>query len=117
MEWKDLTSEEQLKKIVKDSEEKKILIFKYSTRCSISARIYDRLNNEWNEEELENKEKFERYYLDLIKFRKVSNQIAKDFDVYHESPQVLIIHKGKSIYDDSHSYITFEEIKNIVNEN
>ncbi len=114
MVWNDLTSEEQLEQLKKDSEEKKILIFKFSTNCNISARIFDRLNSEWVNEQVS--KELECYFLDLIKFRKLSNKIAQDFDVSHESPQVLILSKGSSIYDDSHSYITFQGIKKIVNE-
>jgi len=51
------------------------------------------------------------YYLDLIKFRKLSNKIAEDFKVSHQSPQVLIIDHGKCIYDESHSGITMDDIE------
>ncbi|CAN5417128.1 bacillithiol system redox-active protein YtxJ [soil metagenome] len=114
--WLDLESDEQLDQIKRDSEEKYILIFKYSTNCGISTRIFDRLKTEWKKEEIP-EEILDCYFLDLIKYRNLSNRIAKDFEVYHESPQVLIIHKGHSIYDDSHSYITFQEIKKIVSIN
>lgn len=114
--WIDLTTDAQLEQIKKDSDVKYTLIFKYSTNCGISARIFDRLQGEWNKDEL-SEEILDCYFLDLIKYRKLSNQIAKEFEVYHESPQILIIHKGKCIYDDSHSYITFNEIKKIVNGN
>lgn len=50
------------------------------------------------------------YFLDLIKYRSLSNQIAEDFAVYHESPQVLIIKNEECIYDESHSGIQVDEI-------
>ena len=51
------------------------------------------------------------YYLDLIVHRDVSNKIAEEFKVYHESPQVLLIVKGGCIYDESHMGISMDELK------
>ena len=50
------------------------------------------------------------HFLDLIKFLSISNQIAQDFMVYHESPQILVIKNGECIYDESHSGIDMEAI-------
>lgn len=50
------------------------------------------------------------YYLDLRAYRELSNLIATTFDVEHESPQILIIDKGKSVYDRSHGEINPPEI-------
>jgi len=51
------------------------------------------------------------YYLDLIAHRDVSNKIAEEFKVYHESPQVLLIVKGECVYDESHMGISMDELK------
>ena len=51
------------------------------------------------------------YLLDLIKYRSLSNKIASDFGIEHQSPQVLVIDKGKCIYNESHSGIVFDEIE------
>ncbi len=50
------------------------------------------------------------YYLDLVRYRSLSNKIATDFQVHHESPQVLIIKNGECIYDDSHNGINMQDI-------
>lgn len=50
------------------------------------------------------------YFLDLLKFRSLSNRIAEDFDVPHESPQVLLIKNTVCVYDESHSGIQMDEI-------
>ena len=50
------------------------------------------------------------YYLDLIAYRPVSNRIAEEFKVYHESPQVLLIKKGECSYDESHNGIDMNDI-------
>jgi len=49
------------------------------------------------------------YFLDLIKYRDLSNQVAQDFQVHHQSPQLLLIKGGECILDQSHSGISLEE--------
>jgi len=49
------------------------------------------------------------YFLDLIKYRDISSQVAHDFQVHHESPQVLLIKDGECILDQSHGGISVEE--------
>ena len=65
----------------------------------------------------EGSEGMDFYYLDLIKHRNISNRIATDFHVPHQSPQVLIINQGKCIYDESHSGITMDEIESFAMQN
>jgi hypothetical protein len=50
------------------------------------------------------------HYLDLIKNRSLSNLIAEKFNVFHESPQILIIKNRECILDESHLSITIEVI-------
>lgn len=104
MNWIPLTTEKQLTEIREASTEKPVVIFKHSTRCSISAVAKSRLERAAAPEEIS------FYYLDLIKFRDISNRIAADFEVPHESPQVLLIRNGECIYDESHSGITMDDL-------
>lgn len=108
MNWLTIESLADLNKAVEDSnmeEVKAVLIFKHSTRCSISSTAKFRLESKW-----ENNEQIPTYYLDLIKYRELSNQIALDFDVYHESPQVIVLQHGKCIYHKSHLSISVNDI-------
>jgi len=50
------------------------------------------------------------YFLDLVKYRSLSDQIAEDFSVSHESPQVLLIRNTECVYEESHSGIQMDEI-------
>jgi bacillithiol system protein YtxJ len=104
MNWIPLTTEHQLTEIREASATKPVVIFKHSTRCSISAVAKSRLERAAAPEEIS------FYYLDLIKFRNISNRIEADFDVPHESPQVLLIRNGECIYDESHSGITMDDL-------
>jgi bacillithiol system protein YtxJ len=107
MNWNKLTSEEQIDQVIAASDQKPVLLFKHSTRCSISSMSLDRLLRNWKEED---SERITPYYLDLIAFRSVSNLVAERFGIPHESPQVLLIQKGKVTYHESHYGISYAEI-------
>lgn len=106
MNWINLTSTNQLDELMQDSNTSPVLIFKHSTSCSISRATLDRLERNWG---IEGGPK--TYFLDILSHRNISNEIAEKFNVQHESPQVLIIEQGKSVYDNSHFDINYKDIK------
>ena len=81
------------------------VIFKHSTRCPISMMAKRRFEMDWDKLPAD----IPLYFLDLIKYRDISNQIALDFHVYHESPQVLLIKAGECVLDQSHGGISVDE--------
>lgn len=105
--WNALTELKQLDSIVEESAEKPIVIFKHSTRCSISRMALKNFEREYNLDESE----VAPYFLDLLRHRDISNEIAQKFQVIHQSPQLLLIKNGKSVYDASHSEIDAEVLK------
>ncbi len=107
MEWLQLKDESQLNEIIEQSKHHPVVIFKHSTRCSISAMVINRLETAWKKEEAGSP-----YYLDLISYRPVSQKIEHLFHVQHESPQVLVISNGVCVYHASHTAINYQEIKN-----
>lgn len=108
MNWNHLENPEQLNQLIQESAEKNILIFKHSTRCNISRATLDRFERNWKDEEVPT---LKPYFLDLLSYRHISNAIADQFQVEHQSPQVLIIRNGKSVYDNSHYGIDFSAIR------
>ncbi|MGZ5221268.1 MAG: monothiol bacilliredoxin BrxC family protein [Chitinophagaceae bacterium] len=46
----------------------------------------------------------------MVAHRALSNKIAEDFKIRHESPQVLLIKNGACVYDESHYGISMDEI-------
>lgn len=108
MNWKELESIDQLMQLDVESEKMPIVIFKHSTRCSISDAAISRFDRDWTRED---SEKMTPYYLDLIAHRNVSNAIAERYGIVHESPQVLIIKNGKCVYDESHMNIRVSDIR------
>lgn len=107
MDWKILSDRAQLDEIIKASFDRPQVIFKHSTRCSISSVAKNRL------EKAGKPENMEFYYLDLISYRDISNTVADKFKVYHESPQVLVIKDGECVYDESHMSISMDKIKDM----
>jgi bacillithiol system protein YtxJ len=105
MDWKHLTSIDQLDSIIKASNNKPQLLFKHSTRCSVSTFAKKILSSEYNDEV---GNKVDCYYLDLISYREVSNAIADKLGVQHESPQIVLVQNGKAIFDASHSSISLD---------
>ncbi|MDB5274046.1 MAG: hypothetical protein JWO58_2413 [Chitinophagaceae bacterium] len=107
MEWNQLSDIHQLDEIVKASASQPVLIFKHSTRCSISSTALDRLERSWNSSEVHGTQP---YYLDLIQFRDLSGAVVHKFDVEHQSPQALLIKNGSCVYHASHYDIRYPEL-------
>ena len=109
MNWNTLSSLEQIEAIRKASLHKPQVIFKHSTRCSISAMAKNRL------EKATPPVGIDFHYLDLIRYRPVSNAVADEFGVEHESPQVLLIRNESIVYTASHMSISMPELEAAVN--
>lgn len=108
MKWIKLQLIEELDHILaKESFVTPIVLFKHSTRCSISSMALSRMENNWEVPA----EKAIPVYLDLIQYREISNKIASDLNVKHESPQVIVVKNGVCVYQASHNEIIADEIK------
>ena len=110
--WKHLEQVALLDAITEQSFSKPQVLFKHSTRCSISTMAMNRLLR------LEDAfyQQADFYYLDLIAHRDVSAAIAERYHVHHESPQVIVLKQGDATYDASHMEITVAELVSEVNE-
>jgi bacillithiol system protein YtxJ len=104
MNWISLTTLQQLDDIRQRSFQRPQVIFKHSTHCSVSSMVLNRLKRS------DMPDNIDFYYLDLIAHKDISNKIAKDFEVQHQSPQILLIKEGEAVYDESHMGISMEEI-------
>lgn len=99
--WIDLNTINQLQTIKDISATKTQVIFKHSTRCSISRMVIKQFAEDFEFSE----NQMDLYYLDLIAYREVSNMVANTFNVVHESPQVLVIKNGIAVTHESHGSI------------
>jgi bacillithiol system protein YtxJ len=107
--WNHLEDLGQLNEIVEVSDSKPVLIFKHSTTCSISRMAFKNF-----EKEFDLAAEIDIYYLDLLNFRAISNEIASRFSVIHQSPQILLIKNGQSVYNTSHENIDAATLKLLV---
>jgi bacillithiol system protein YtxJ len=111
MVWTDLERLSQIDDLISYSHNSAILIFKHSTRCNISSIAKTRLETKWNFDDSIVKP----YYLDLLNHRDISNSLAEKFNVFHESPQIILLKNGECILDASHLDISIDEIKEALN--
>lgn len=107
MNWIELNQSEQITEI--KNKEGVSLIFKHSTRCSISKMALKFFERDWKEEL-----KVDCYFLDILNNRNLSNQVAETFYVHHESPQLIVIRNSECILDASHSDISVEEVEEVL---
>jgi len=107
--WNSIESEDDLKMAIENSYTHKIAIFKHSTSCFISKMVLKNF-----EKDIENVENINEiaslYFLDLLAHRSLSNKIAEDLGIRHESPQLLVIENGKVINDASHQNISINQL-------
>lgn len=100
--WIPLTSKEQLEEIITESDAEAILIFKHSTRCGISSMVKRQFEGLFAEEH----QSLKVYYLDLLNYRAISNEIEEIFNVLHQSPQLIVIKNQTAVFNASHYDIT-----------
>ncbi|MFM2231002.1 MAG: hypothetical protein RL607_2260 [Bacteroidota bacterium] len=98
--WIPLTDLKELDAMIQASYTQPVLVFKHSTRCSISRMALRQFEADWNLEG-----KITPYFLDLLEYRPISNAIAERLGVVHQSPQVIVIKDGLAVYDASHEGI------------
>ena len=98
---------EQFDEIDEISQTKPVVLFKHSTRCSISRMALKQFDAEFNYPE----EKIDWYLLDLLNHRDLSNEIASRYNVMHQSPQIVVIRNGKAVFNESHDSISAEDLK------
>ena len=106
--WTPLTSAADVAALAQQSHRQPVLVFKHSTTCSISAAAKGKIERQWAASGLTD---YPLYYLDLLQFRPLSAQIAQEFGVQHESPQLLLIQDGQVRYHASHMGIRLAEAK------
>jgi bacillithiol system protein YtxJ len=99
--WKVLNELAQLDQIGQDSASRPQLIFKHSTRCGISAMVWRGFERNWESEGYA----ADLFVLDLLSYRNISDEIATRFQVFHQSPQLLIIKNGVVVAHESHGAI------------
>jgi bacillithiol system protein YtxJ len=97
-EWKLISDLSDLQLIKQESHKRKALIFKHSTRCGTSRMVLRRFESKLTELNVS----YDLYYLDLLQYRKISSAIEAEFQVKHESPQLIILENEKAVKSAAH---------------
>jgi bacillithiol system protein YtxJ len=108
--WIALNKISQLDEIDSESALNSVVIFKHSTRCGISRSVLRRFEQDFDFSE----EMPKFYFLDLLAHRDVSEAVAQRYLAEHESPQMLVIQKGKLVYNVSHHDIQVYGLKQVI---
>ena len=109
--WIPLQHEQQIHSIKERSKDKTQIIFKHSTRCGISRMVINQFVKQYTLTE----DQADLYYLDILNFRDLSNVVASEFQVWHESPQLLVIKNGETLVHASHSAINVIDLDVLIN--
>ena len=107
IEIENIDSFNRLSNEMKSLSNKPYILFKHSTRCSVSKMAYKMMENSW-------KGDAPIYLIKVVENRPVSNLVAEKYNIVHESPQVLVIRNGECIHDASHSEIDVDTLYNLV---
>ncbi|HEX7056429.1 MAG TPA: bacillithiol system redox-active protein YtxJ [Bacilli bacterium] len=101
--WREITTIDEWEEVLAHSEERPAVVLKHSTRCEISAgafKEYERYLSDHPREDVD-------YLLvKVIQSRPVSNKIAEDLQIKHESPQAILIDRQKAVWNASHRKVT-----------
>ena len=108
--WRILNNIKQLDAIVNQSKKQPVAIFKHSTRCGISRMVFKQFEKSYNLTD----QQLHLYYLDLLNFRNVSDEVGYKFQVLHQSPQLIVIKNGIAVGHASHHSIHAGELENFI---
>lgn len=111
MNWIKADSTKKIDEIKSLSGSEKVLILKFSPKCSISYVVRFLLEREWNEGEMQMK----TYLVDVIANRELSDKIENEFGVTHETPQAIILQNSKPVFSASHGKVVFSELRKYAN--
>ncbi|MDQ3805870.1 MAG: bacillithiol system redox-active protein YtxJ [Acidobacteriota bacterium] len=107
MQFTNVADDEALEQLFARSHEQPVVIFKHSNTCPISAMAYQRMKQFTSGVAL----------LVVQRSRELSREVETRTGVRHESPQVLVLRRGRSVWSASHFDITAEAVEEAVREN
>jgi bacillithiol system protein YtxJ len=110
LQWNYLQSVEDLDAAENISKEKTVILFKHSTRCSVSRFVLKQFENTYAIDS----DFAELYFLDLIEYRAISDEIAIRFGVTHQSPQMIVLKDGIQVYNSSHESIDANSLEQFI---
>lgn len=103
MAYREITTVEEWEAALQQSNTRPLVVFKHSTTCPVSANAHEEFNSYLADKP---REDVDYLFVKVIQSRPVSNKIAEDTGVKHESPQIIYIDKGAKVWTASHWSVT-----------
>jgi bacillithiol system protein YtxJ len=103
VQWKEITTLDEWNSLLESSPEQPVVILKHSTTCPVSASALEEYEEYLSKSPNEN---VNYYLVKVIESRPVSNQIAEDLKIKHQSPQILYFKNKEAIWNTSHWSVT-----------
>jgi len=101
---------EDLDRLLAQSSDRPLLLFKHSLTCGTSAEALDELVDHLNEDKLD-----ARYAIVTVQsHRELSNAVSVRLGVRHETPQALLIRDGRVIWSASHFRVTAAAVQSAI---
>jgi len=101
---------EDLDRLLDQTAERPLLLFKHSLTCGTSAEALDELIDHLNEDKLD-----ARYAIVTVQsHRELSNAVSARLGIRHETPQVLLIRDGRVIWSASHFRVTAAAVQSAI---
>lgn len=109
--YREITTEAEWEQALEASADRPVLVLKHSTRCPVSSAAL---------------EEYESYLADkpasgvdyvlvkVIESRPVSNKIAEDLRVQHESPQMILVKDKAKYWATSHWSVTKKHMQAVL---
>ncbi|MCR2804167.1 bacillithiol system redox-active protein YtxJ [Paenibacillus soyae] len=111
MTYKEITTIEEWETAFQQSTERPVVLFKHSTTCPVSANAHGEFNNYLGGNPKDN---VDYLLVKVIESRPVSNKIAEDTGVKHESPQIIYIDNKAKVWTASHWSVTKAHISAVL---
>ena len=101
----ELQHRRDLDQLIEKSKSDPVVIFKHSTQCAVSHQAYDEFNRFASRSE-----DVTCGVVLVIEDRAISETIASELGVRHQSPQAIVVRNGCSAWNASHWSITEDSL-------
>jgi bacillithiol system protein YtxJ len=104
-----LRDESDWKKLLQLSNEQPVVLFKHSTRCDISDQVLKEFQDFTSRNE-----SITYGIVNVVEDRRLSNSIAEEMRIQHQSPQAIVIENEQPVWHASHWSINAKELEEAV---
>ncbi len=109
--YREITTEAQWTEALEASADKPLLVLKHSTRCPVSSAALEEYEDYLKDRPAEG---IDYALVKVIESRPVSNKIAEDLNVKHESPQIILVKDKAKYWATSHWSVTKKHIRAVL---